>query len=225
MTTPYTGVQPTVDPAGVLRGVPRLNDTWHLRYAVVTDILSETQAFGRYDGDLTNQVPLIVLNGPVLIGMRVAVFFIPPAGNYVIARVPAGDWFSYDVQFTSSGVAPSVGSDGTLTGRWKIAGQRTITTEVAVVFGASGFTQGTGRYFWSTPFVATDASRLAATGACYIFDSGTANRAAIVNISSGLDQYFVTNTPNGDVGAGVPQAFTTFDQIAFSITHEVASLF
>lgn len=79
-----------MDPAQIILGNSRLNDSWQLRYATVTEVKSSTQAIGQYDGDQTTTVPLIVLNGPVFIGMRVSVIFIPPAGNYVIANGRVG---------------------------------------------------------------------------------------------------------------------------------------
>lgn len=232
MTTSYVGQHPVVDPAQIIAGNVRLNDNWQLRYATVTDIRSISQATGRYDGDVSdNTIPLISLAGPLGVGWRVAVIFIPPSGNYVFSVIStvggASEYVDYFPTLSSSGVQPNVGTDGFLLGRWKLSGHRTVTVEVTTEWGTpgAGQTQGTGRYFWSSPFQVTDRSRRAATGACYMFDSGVANRAGIVNVTSGLDSYFVTNTPNGDVGAGVPNAWTTGDAIAFSITHEVSSFF
>lgn len=77
-------MHPTMDPAQIILGNSRLNDDWQLRYAIVTEVKSSTQAIGRYDGDAVKTVPLISLIGTLTLGRRVAVIFIPPAGNYVV---------------------------------------------------------------------------------------------------------------------------------------------
>jgi hypothetical protein len=198
---------------------------WSLRPATIVTASAVTP-LGNFDGDgvlgqAATPVPLTSLIGYVAVGERVMVLVVPPSGNYVIASLSEQPgWTTYSPVFTSTGVAPDVG-DGSVTGRWLKVGYRTIAVEVLTLWGA-GSNQGTGRYLWSTPFAASS-DGVTATGACYMLDNGTANRAGIVNVSSGLDQYFVTNTPNGDVGANVPHAWTATDQIRFSIVHEIAS--
>lgn len=210
-----------VGDAGLVKLTP-----WQLRPATVV-IAGDVSCMGLFAGEgvggeaLTN-VPLISLVGYVPVNTRVTVLTVPPSGNYIIAKAYGTSdsaWVEYTPVLSSSGAQPDVG-DGYVRGRWLIVGHQTLAVEVATLWGA-GRNQGTGRYFWSAPFSATERARQAATGACYMLDTGTANRAGIVNITSGLDQYFVTNTPNGDVGQNVPNQWDPGDEIRFSITHEI----
>lgn len=197
---------------------------WTLRPATVNDYDPATStAQATLDGD-AQSIPMISLAGPLLAGSRVMVMIVPPSGNYIvgITGYPSNSaWTSYAMVTTSTGTPPSVGA-GSQGGRWTQISHRTILFEGYVLFGA-GMSQGTGRYFFPAPFSCSTAG-FAATGSGYIFDSGTANRGAFaVNFTSARDQLFITNTPSGDVGAGVPQAFASGDQILFSIMYEVAS--
>jgi hypothetical protein len=221
MTEPTALVVAAVTDVGEITREQR----WDLRPATVV-VAGTDVALGRFDGEGFNGetaavVPLTSLIGYLPVGAHVMVTSVPPQGNYVTADLTGPSWVSYTPEFTSTGVTPSVG-DGSVTGRWLKIGRLTIAVEVSVAWGA-GSNQGTGRYFWSTPFGVAVGSNQTATGACYMLDNGTANRAGIVNALSGLDQYFVTNTPNGDVGANVPHAWASTDRLTFSIIHEITA--
>lgn len=221
---------PNVVVAGILEAQSSFAqaDRWQLRPATVA-VSGEASITGRFDGEGFNgsastDIPMISLVGYLPAGVRVMVLSVPPAGNYVMSRIFGpndSQWVDYFPTITASVTNPDLG-DGSITGRWMVIGWRTIVVEVAVTFGA-GSSQGSGRYFIDTPFLVSARSIAAATGACYMFDSGTANRAGIVNPTSGGNMYFITNTPNGDVGSGVPQVWASGDQIRFTIVHEVAS--
>lgn len=199
-----------------------LDLTWALRPATVDSFSGSTLSV-IMDGD-TITVPAISLLGYVPAGTRVMIMNVPPSGLYAIAPLSYTNdsaYTDYAMVTTSSGTPPSVGS-GSQGGRWTVLKHKTILFEGFVLFGA-GMSQGTGRYFFPTPFnCSTDG--FAATGSGYIFDSGIANRGAFaVNFTSSHDQVFLTNTPSGDVGAGIPQGFVSGDQILFSIVYEVDS--
>jgi hypothetical protein len=197
---------------------------WILRPATVNTFDSSTSvAQATLDGDAA-PIPMISLAGPLLAGMRVMVMIIPPSGNYIIGITGyANDtaWTDFAMVTTSTGTPPSVGA-GSQGARWIQIAHKTILLEGFVLFGV-GMSQGTGRYFFPVPFNCS-ADGFAATGTAYIFDNGTANRGAFsVNFTSAHDQLFITNTPSGDVGADIPQAFASGDQILFSIMYEVDS--
>lgn len=179
---------------------------------------------GTMDGDASITITLLSLIGYVSPGTRVMTMTVPPSGTYIIAEIGfANDsaWTDFPMVTFSSGVAPSVGA-GSQGGRWVKIGHKTILFEGYVLFGA-GMSQGTGRYFFPAPFPRS-ADGFSATGSGYIFDAGVANRGAFaVNFGGLTTEVFLTNTPSGDVGAGVPQAFANGDQILFSIAYEVSS--
>lgn len=125
MTELYTGSHPTVDPAQIIDGTGRLNASWQLRYAVVVNVLSDIQAVGRYDGDVTKIVPLISLVGTLGIGWRVPVVFIPPSGNYVISASGGGvPGASAVTRFASSDTI-----DTTVSGAYTSAGATLVAVD------------------------------------------------------------------------------------------------
>lgn len=202
---------------------------WKLRPATAS-VAGETSFVGHFDGEgfdgaATVDVPMISLVGYVGVGQRVMIMTVPPQGNYAISRLgdATSEWIDYAPSFTGAVSDPSVGSDGHVLGRWKPVGPRTIVTEIDILFGTSGVSAGSGRYFISTPFTVSARSITAATGACFMFDAGTANRAGIVNVSSDGGSFFITNTPNGDVGSGTPHAWGAGDAIRFTIITEIDS--
>ena len=130
-------------------------------------------------------------------------------------------WVSYPMVWTSSTPPnPTVGA-GTLSSRYVFVAHKTVLVEIGLVMGA-GFNAGGGRWFFSAPFESTVAATFGAAGGCYIFDNGTANRAAVVSLTTSPTGYFVTAAPSGDVGLGVPQVWAVGDALRFSITHEIA---
>lgn len=216
--------------AGLVEAQSSLDPTtqWKLRPGTVT-VAGETSFMALLDGEgfqgeRATDVPVISLVGYVSAGARVMVATVPPNGNYAISRIfgPTDSaWTDYSPTLTAAVSNPDVGA-GVVLGRWLPIGWRTIAVEGDIQFGA-GTGAGNGRYFVSAPFLVAPRSITAATGACYMFDSGTANRAGIINVTSAGDSYFITNTPNGDVANNVPQTWADGDAIRFSIIHEVAS--
>lgn len=223
---------PDVVVAGLLESQSSMDASqrWQLRPATVS-VAGATSFVGVFDGEgfaggSSVDVPMISLAGYVGVGQRVMVMIVPPAGNYALARISTSEvseWIDYTPELTATVSDPNVGADGYVRGRWKPNGWRTIDVEVDILFSGAGLSAGSGRYFISTPFVVSVRSILAATGACYMFDNGTANRAGIVNVTNTGDNYFITNTPSGDVADNVPQTWASGDMIRFSITHEIDS--
>lgn len=223
MTTPSADQVVLGSVEEVKNNADNLNLQWILRPATVVSAAGDTTYQCIYDGDTTPTL-MISTVGALVNGTRIMVVFIPPSGNYIVNVTSYPNdtaWVDYAMVTFSTGTPPSVGA-GSQGGRWLKIGHKTIIFEGYVLFGA-GMSQGTGRYFFPVPFArATNA--FAATGTGYILDSGLANRGAFaVNFASLTTEVFLTNTPSGDVGAGVPQVFVSGDQILFSITYEVAS--
>lgn len=202
---------------------------WRLTPGIVTAggaVSAMVQLDGEgFQGTKATPIPVISLIGPLFIDQRVMTLKVPPAGNYVIARTFAeaiSEWYSYDPVFSSSGVAPSVGA-GSVTGRWRVVGPKTIQVEVNTTFGA-GMSQGTGTYFWSTPFTATSDSMSLSVGSAYILDAGTSERPGSVQLFS-VDLYYCTAAPTSTLGAGSPVAWASGDIFKFSLFHEIVSFF
>lgn len=223
---------PSVVLEGLLAAQTSLDKSqqWQLRPATASSA-GDATFFGRFDGEGLNDtvaiaVPMISLVGYVGADQRVMILCVPPAGNYAIARLSSADesvWNDYAPEFTAATTDPNVGDAGHVLGRWVEIAPRTIAVEIDILFSGSGISAGLGQYFITTPFSVAERSISAATGAVYMLDSGTANRAGIVNVTSGGDNYFITNTPSGDVDNDTPQVWASGDAIRFTIVHEIES--
>lgn len=131
-----------------------------------------------------------------------------------LPSLAAGASIPYTPSWTTTGAPASYGN-GVLLAEWTPVAYRRIDVDFYFQFGSTS-NPGTGRYFFGTPFVGALGGS-GATGACYIFDSGTANRAAICCLISSRDAVFLTLTPSGDVGQGTPQNFVAGDEIRWSL--------
>ena len=118
MTTPVTPVIP-VDPtlnqttslasvSELLAQAQRLGLTWELRPGTVKQADDVTSAFNplvSMDGDdIDTLISTSSLAGPLAVGMRVMVMFVPPAGNYVIGIVNPDDLKPRTFSATTSSV-------------------------------------------------------------------------------------------------------------------------
>jgi hypothetical protein len=131
------------------------------------------------------------------------------------------DWTNYAIAWTSAaGPQPAIGN-GTLTGRYMKIGRNTVIVEVGLIFGTTT-TAGNGQWFFSAPFTGSNTSMNGATGAAYIFDSGVANRACIVNLANPATTFFLTQAPTTAVGSA-SQTWGTGDALRFTIIYEAAS--
>lgn len=124
-------------------------------------------------------------------------------------------WTSYAVAWSSGGTQPAIGN-GTLEGRYLQAG-KLVGIDIRFIAGSTT-TFGTGQYFFSLP---ANARISTVPFPCYLLDSGTANKAAIAFVSSGLDVVaMVANT--SDVAATVPHTWANGDSIHIVGVYEVA---
>lgn len=124
-------------------------------------------------------------------------------------------WTPYVVAWTSGGTPPAI-VNGTLEGRYVRVG-KWVMVHIRVIMGSST-TFGTGQYFLSLPVNALVANYPLAT---YLLDNGTANKAGVSFVTSGLNTLaMVQNTT--DVAATAPHTWASTDQIAIIGSYEVA---
>lgn len=124
-------------------------------------------------------------------------------------------WTTYTVAWTSSGTQPAI-VNGTKEGRY-IQVNKLVSVHIKLAMGSTT-TFGTGQYFLSLPVAARISNY---PMACYMLDSGTANKAGIAFATSGLDTVaMVQNTT--DVAATAPHTWAQNDQIHVFGFYEVA---
>lgn len=124
-------------------------------------------------------------------------------------------WTSYSLAWTSSGTQPAIGN-GTLEGRY-LRVNKLIAVNMRLVMGSTT-TFGTGQYFLSLP--------VAARVDCYpmvshLVDFGTANKAGIAIITSGLSTVSVVQNTT-DVTSTTPHTWAVSDWIHIVGLYEVA---
>lgn len=124
-------------------------------------------------------------------------------------------WTSYVVAWTSGGTQPAIGN-GTLEGKY-LQANKLVVVHIRLIMGSTT-TFGTGQYFLSLPVAARVAS---VPMVSYMLDSGTANKAGMAFVTSGLTTVaMVQNTT--DVAATAPHTWANGDQIHVVGTYEVA---
>lgn len=147
--------------------------------------------------------------------------------SVVLADNNTEAWTTYVPVWTTTGTAPSLGTGGTLTGRYKKNG-RTITGVVNLIAG-TGTTFGTGTPSFTLPPYAVSANSIAHVGHAHLLD--TSRWGGQVIMSSGattMTPFFPTSSTNNamqamDTSVSRPQALTTALQLRMSFTYESAS--
>lgn len=76
----------SVGTQALVANASRLGITWRLRLATVTELSSEDSFIARMDGD-DESIQVVSMIGAQVVGARVYVITIPPAGNYAIGWV------------------------------------------------------------------------------------------------------------------------------------------
>jgi hypothetical protein len=138
---------------------------------------------------------------------------------------PAGAWTSYTPVLTASTTNPTLGTGGSVSGRYIKLG-KTVIGQAAIVFGSSGVNAGSGTYYVSLPINKTGLNEHALgsvvmrdASASYIGNAGTLQGAG----TAGLDKaQIVFGGSVFAVGSTTPWTWAAADQIFFTFMYEVA---
>jgi hypothetical protein len=137
-----------------------------------------------------------------------------------VAALESVAWTSYTPVWTSTGTAPVIGANGTLTGRYREPpGTGLIVCEVAFIAGAAT-TFGTGEYRFTLPLTAAATATSYSIGAAWLLDSGITERSGAVRVLSSTTVTVVS--PTGAVAQTVPWTWNVNDQIRFQVTYDAA---
>lgn len=155
--------------------------------------------------------------------------FVPTAGRKLraselaemvaqINSLTAPGWTSYTPTWSSTGTQPVL-NNGTLTGRYRRAATSDlIIAQVRLLFGSTT-TLGTGAYFFSAPVNASATGLLTATGAMYVLDSGTLDKAGVWRFEDATKFKGVTLT-GGVITNTSPQTWAVNDILSGQIAYE-----
>lgn len=144
-----------------------------------------------------------------------------PAGSFGFTA-----WTTYSPTWTSNGTQPVLGN-GTLTGRYVSLGA-TIVGEIRMVAGSSGFSRGSGKYYFSLPSTGV-AENFQPMGQVVIRDEGpglTYFGTAIFNegndarIEAWVHGQSAAYDEGFPVGSDVPFLFSASDRILIHFTYE-----
>jgi hypothetical protein len=102
--------------AALKENADRLGLTWNRRYGTVTQVITSTSVLVQMDGsNAIDNIPCVCLV-PVLVGTRVVVDSIPPAGKFVVGSIgggfrqmKTGPWSATTVASTNATQAVSFG--------------------------------------------------------------------------------------------------------------------
>jgi hypothetical protein len=125
----------------------------------------------------------------------------------------------YTPSWTATTTNPSIGN-GTIHGHYTREG-RTVTATVTITMGSST-TYGTGTWKVSLPFTRA-AVNPRATGALFMFDSGTIFRSGVALVDGGADfAQFVTDSAVNFLSATEPFTWAVNDSFSFTISYVAA---
>jgi hypothetical protein len=137
-----------------------------------------------------------------------------------VAALESVAWTTYTPGWTSTGTAPVIGINGTLTGRYREPpGTGLIVCEVAFIAGAAT-TFGTGEYRFTLPLDAAATATSFSIGAAWLLDSGVTERSGVVRVLNTTQVSVIS--PTGPVAATVPWTWNVSDQIRFQVTYDAA---
>ncbi|PSK47982.1 hypothetical protein B0E38_06459 [Streptomyces sp. 111WW2] len=135
-----------------------------------------------------------------------------------------GPWQDYTVSWTASGSAPSVGTGGSLAGRYAQIGG--VIHFAIKLTGGSGTNWGTGTYSFSLPAVA--APGIDMVGDCFVGDSsagsaGYSTGIALVGAGSAtVSAYIGGKNASSALSSANPQTFASGDRIWLTGAYEAA---
>ena len=135
--------------------------------------------------------------------------------NFTCSRVtaPIGpvvtDWVSYTPTLKGTGSDPTLGSTGTITGRWRRVGD-SLHVQMQAAASGTGISVGSGDYYITVPSgLSIDTSRInASVGTCEAFNSGTYSHTgvSVVFNTLGVGGIISDNISGGRIGQNHPSA-------------------
>lgn len=144
------------------------------------------------------------------------------AGNVIFASDVGPGWVDYSSTFTltATTTSPTKGNS-TYVARYRApTGADKVDVQVRIDIGST-FSAGSGVYRFLLPFTANTAD--VGIGACYILDTGTANRMAVVRRETSTQvSVYLNGALSGITDAGSGTAWATGDIIQFSFTYQPA---
>lgn len=144
------------------------------------------------------------------------------AGNTIFASDVSPGWVDYSATFTltATSVNPTKGNS-LYVARYHLPGNGDMVhVQVRIDIGST-FSAGSGVYRFLLPFVADTAD--VSIGACYILDTGTANRMAVVRRETSTHvSVYLNGALSAITEAGSGTAWATGDIIQFAFTYQSA---
>lgn len=134
-----------------------------------------------------------------------------------------GAWNSWTPVLTGSTTNPTLGTGGTITGKYAQIG-KLVTVRFQIQFG-SGMSAGSGRYYMTIPVnAATYAVQGVAIGSLVAVDvSAVALWTGVVSLETATGVgFFATGGGFGMIGAAFPFTFASTDEIKGTFTYEAA---
>jgi hypothetical protein len=124
---------------------------------------------------------------------------------------------------TSSGGGVSLGSTGNSAyGRYTVFGGKFCTYIGQVTWGTIGQGPGSGQYFLTLPFTASNAAPILTTGSAMIRDNSASTvQPAVCYVGANSTTLSITSS-SGIVGSATPWAWGANDYIAWSLTYEIS---
>jgi len=135
-----------------------------------------------------------------------------------------GAWTPYTPTWSSTGTAPNIGANGTITGRYMKIG-RTVLCLINVTFGSST-TYGTGNYNFSLPFTAASSGIAVVGTAHYLNTARWLGQIVISSAAANCSAFFPTatgDTRTNFMTATLPETMASGGQLRLAFIYESAT--
>jgi hypothetical protein len=133
-------------------------------------------------------------------------------------------WTTYNPTWTASSGSVSLGTGGTLTGRYRRIDTGPSLGDLVIfefqLTAGTGATFGTGSWLFTVPFTATALAVAMTAGSCRLSDTGTVSKCAVISFSSTTQ--ILIDSPTGVVTNTVPHTWAATDTVKGQITYEPA---
>jgi hypothetical protein len=128
-------------------------------------------------------------------------------------------WNAFTPVFRSNGSNPSLGTGGTIVGRYRQQSDKSVQGTVNIVFGTSP-SAGTGTYLIDFPVAPSLALTYAVVGSYYAYHNPTFSTGAAIFGSS--TQLQLLSAANALVGAASPWVWAAGDVLVVRFAYEAA---